>query len=683
MGAAIMPRPRGRWRAVLAHAESFGAAALRGLRPGRPLRGPARLLRVAIGMIVAALLGHLLHHHDQQVLLCVGAFLAGIGSLIPHHRPRLVAAAGTGLALVLAAALGVVLHGSWLVILPVLLVGLFVGGLLRVVGVGLSMRVIVVTIVFVAFGELTPSLAAGLGEIALFGAGIAIVLLIAVLPPYEARHGMQRTTVAALYDELAGPGPWGAALLAADRSLALSGRDHDATMRRLVHLVERGEEIGQLLALLHTRGVDLDDPWRTTVSDRLRTIARAIRQRRPSSPSTDLAAPDGPGPTAALVAAVNAAARTVTDESVGAPSDERRPPGSVELVRAEIRNDSPILHHAARLAVTGVLAEIVGVALGMWLGPAVVLGGHGFWVLVAVVLILFPDYGETFSRGFGRTVGSVLGAGLGIALSFLPPSAGLQTTLLIVLFLGYLAFRSCGQPYTMFWVVAWIATLSVGPVGAVTRGAETVVGCLLAFLAYLVAPTYQRTRLDRLVAAWARAEAERLRAVDHLAERPDDEAGRLDLARATVRARLARLDLLEAAGQARHEPAHRDGRWSDAAISEASAAVQEIARQSSVLAVLRPEPLDRPDRAMPCPSTELARRLTALADAVTDQAGTAEVPGQTPAMASDPDGQAALDRAVVSLDVLEAAVLAVTPHPCGRPEQPDSNGADASPGQVP
>ncbi|RZK71697.1 MAG: hypothetical protein EOP25_04210 [Rhodococcus sp. (in: high G+C Gram-positive bacteria)] len=118
------------------HREALGRAALRGLKPGPPLQDPARLLRVAVGMIVAAIGGYLLHDFGEQVLICVGAFLGGIASLMPHNRSGLGAAVLTGTAEIFAAATGILLHGLWWLILPILFIGLLTAGILR--GVALS-----------------------------------------------------------------------------------------------------------------------------------------------------------------------------------------------------------------------------------------------------------------------------------------------------------------------------------------------------------------------------------------------------------------------------------------------------------------------------------------------------------------------------------------------------------------
>lgn len=148
------------------HREALGRAALRGLKPGPPLQDPARLLRVAVGMIVAAIGGYLLHDFGEQVLICVGAFLGGIASLMPHNRSGLGAAVLTGTAEIFAAATGILLHGLWWLILPILFIGLLTAGILRGVALSISMRLLVVTIIFVDFAEITPSLPVGCSTLA-------------------------------------------------------------------------------------------------------------------------------------------------------------------------------------------------------------------------------------------------------------------------------------------------------------------------------------------------------------------------------------------------------------------------------------------------------------------------------------------------------------------------------------
>ncbi|MDA3624097.1 hypothetical protein OU415_01535 [Saccharopolyspora sp. WRP15-2] len=315
---------------------TIGQAALRGLKPGRPLRDPARLFRVAVGMIAAAIVGHFLYDFDRQVLVCVGAFLGGIASLMPHNRSRLVAATLTGGAEVVAAFAGVLLHGLWWVILPLIFIGFFAAGILRVVALGISMRALVVTIIFVAFAEITPSLRVGFLEIGLFGIGVAIMLLAQLLPPYEPRHAVQRRVVGAFYDTLATGGPYGPALLAADRSLALLHRHSHREIDRLYQLVERGEEIAQLLQALDNRAGD--NASRPMVSRQLSEISAAVRRGTTKElPSAPTPASEQDRLQSALANAVNAATQVAAGDAIPPASDERRPPTSPELVRDELR----------------------------------------------------------------------------------------------------------------------------------------------------------------------------------------------------------------------------------------------------------------------------------------------------------------------------------------------------------
>lgn len=557
---------------------AVGTAAVRGLRPGRPLHDPTRLARVAVGMIVAAVIGYALHDPLDQMILCVGAFLSAIGCLMPHTRHRLAAATGTAIALVAAAGVGALIMQRWWIVIPLVAVGLFVGGLCRVVTVGLSMRIIVVTITVLAFAEITPSLDAWAGEIGMFAAGAAIMVAAQFLPPYEQRYSVQREALAQLYERLATDGPYGPALLAAERSVATVRRLPNAGRRTA--LIELAEQIGRLRILDQSPA-----EMREAVVADLHAVSAAIRSAPIRTDDSDVRA-EGPLPAQAgeaLAACVAIAMSIATGGPARRLADDHLPPSALDLVREELRPSSPYAHHAARQAVSGVLGQLVGMAIGAALAPEIVEPAHGFWVVVAVVLILVPDYGETFSRGIARTIGTVLGAALGIGVAFLGDDPLLHTTMLIVLFLGYLAFRSCGQPWTMFWVVAWIGILTPGPEGAITRGLYTVVGCVIAFATYAIAPTWHRPRLGTALHGWADSEAERLAALAAMWQVPSEEH-RLTVAEATGRSRLARIEFTTAGELAQREPERHDDPWSNERISAVSDAVLGVARETAALA---------------------------------------------------------------------------------------------------
>lgn len=367
---------------------------------------------------------------------------------------------------------------------------------------------------------------------------------------------------------------------------------------------------------LDNRADDTSIRWNEAAGAQLTAIAAAVLRPRTGSSLVAASWPPEPGDAlqSALSRTVDAVTRIAAGGDVPDASDQRRVPGPVELIRGELRPGSPILRHAVRLAIVCVIAQVVGMSVGRWLGPGAFLAGHGFWAVVAAALIVFPDYGSTFARGIGRTIGTVAGAALGVALSFLPGIPVLHAVVLLLLFDGYLAFRSCGQPYTMFWVVAWIASLTPGPLGATTRRLDTVIGCLLAFAAYLIAPTWQRRLLTERLREWAQATARHIDALV-LLWAADDETHRLAVAQADVRARLTGLEFAAAAGSARHEPRDRHGRGGNDALDPAVHTVTSARAQIAALTALAPLwSID--ERADACAQIEaLSRDLDVLARA--------------------------------------------------------------------
>lgn len=575
---------------------SIRDAAKRGLKPGKPLQERPALLRVAIGMAVITAVGASLGDPVKQLLLTIGGFLSTLAALMPHERSRMFASIANCVGMLVALIVGLAVGPRWGIVLPVLFVAFFVCGMFRAVEMAFSVRGLLVTITFLAFAEMSQTLPVGHVEVfAYFALGCGIQMLCQLLPPYGAQHSAQRRAVSGLYRALSTGVGISPALLAADRSLALLRFRNHTELDRLTHLVERGESVGQLLLALDTWPDADTAAWRTAASDQLAKIAVCVAQ--PVRRKATLTPAEWPGhPTTpileALVATLDGISRLAARVEDPDPTDDRLGATSFELIRDEFHPGSPVFQHALRLAVTGVIGQVVGLLMGDWLGSKDMLAGHGFWVVVAAALIVFPDYGSTFARGISRTIGTIAGAALGIVLSFLPFTPELRTPvlhgiLLFVLYCGYLVFRSCGQAYTMFWVVTWISCMTVGPLGATTRGVATVVGCLLAFLAYVLAPTWQRRMITERIHDWAHALAGRLDALIAYWNEGSDRH-RHQVARSTVNSRLALIDFIETATSAQLEPADPHGRWPNRAIDPAINSVLEASRQVSLLHALAP-----------------------------------------------------------------------------------------------
>lgn len=578
--------------AYRSHAESLGQAVRRGFVPGRPLHDPTRLLRVAVGMLTATVATMFIHDEIARLLLIVGAFLGAIACLMPHLRPRVESAAGTGVAMACAAYAGSLLGDRWGVVFPLMALGFFLAGVLRAVAIGAAMRTLVVVIIFTAFCEIAPGLPVSATTITRgFGLGVVIMVLAQLLPPHEGRHAAQRHAISELYRAVAERGSTLQPLLTAQRSVALAHLRRKHSRRgQYAALVSLAEQVDDVLALLDEQRPTSCSAWHDVAARRLQAIADGVERRiAPGATASGEAWPaDGASPTERRLAKlVEHAERVSRGEDVNVAT-ARRAPSAVEMLRDEIGvPSSPFFQHGLRLAVTAVASMALGLWMGRHLPATIAMPGHGFWVVVAATLIMFPDYGATFARGVGRTAGSAVGALLGIVVAALDLPTTAHAWVLFALFLGYLAFRSCGQPYTMFFVVAWIAGLSPGFSGAVTRSFDTLVGCLFAFALFLLTPTWHSTRLQAAFERAAKTQAERLRALDAVWQAPSEDASRA-LAHATTASHLALTDLTTTAHSAAMEPTHHHDAWTPEATSEAVSAVMSVSRTVGAVSMLAP-----------------------------------------------------------------------------------------------
>ncbi|MEU2489962.1 FUSC family protein [Streptomyces sp. NPDC007883] len=165
-------------------------------------------------------------------------------------------------------------------------------------------------------------------------------------------------------------------------------------------------------------------------------------------------------------------------------------------MRRELRPDSTVLRHALRLAVVAP----VGYVVGSLLSP-----GHGYWVPITAVLVMRPDFHQTYARAVARFAGTLVGVALATGVVQLTrPDAYLSGALAVVsAALMYLVMRTgyaVSQAFTAAYVVfllgmggeEWDQTVP-------DRVLLTLVGGVLAMVAYLVYPAWETPRLlDRL-----------------------------------------------------------------------------------------------------------------------------------------------------------------------------------------
>ncbi|MEV5980794.1 FUSC family protein [Streptomyces sp. NPDC052114] len=259
-------------------------------------------------------------------------------------------------------------------------------------------------------------------------------------------------------------------------------------------------------------------------------------------------------------------------------------PGTLRAMRAELRHESPVARHAIR--VTSVAAA--GYLLGHWL-PL----GHGYWAPMASVMVMRPDFSQTYSRAVARFGGTLVGVALATGLVQLAdPGTGLSAALAVLcagmMYLlmrtGQVAAQACVAAYVVFLLgmggQQWTQTVP-------ERVVLTLLGGVLAMIAYALYPAWETPRLRTRLADWLAADGRYAAAVvDHYAH----PAGKAcpDVREALLAARDARVAWQEALGRAKHEPVRHRG-LSRAAAADAEEALAQLGRVAMLMEAHLPD----------------------------------------------------------------------------------------------
>jgi uncharacterized membrane protein YccC len=171
---------------------------------------------------------------------------------------------------------------------------------------------------------------------------------------------------------------------------------------------------------------------------------------------------------------------------------------AVSTLRANLTLRSNACRHALRLAVALALAVAVYRLASI---------PRGYWFAMTTLLVLKPEFRETFVTGCARIVGTLAGAGLATLLVLALGTHHAVLTLLLLVFVwsGYALFRT---NYTIFTVcmtgyVVLLLTLAgvTGPTAAWHRVIDTVLGGCLGLLVYAVWPTWESAHVPAMLAA--------------------------------------------------------------------------------------------------------------------------------------------------------------------------------------
>ncbi|MFF5423889.1 MULTISPECIES: FUSC family protein [unclassified Streptomyces] len=608
-------------RALKQTARSGFAVERRRLEPLVAARG-ALGLALVVGVALA------LFGPAVAVSSAFGAFQAAIATFQRSWRPRPTLALASGASLAVSTFAGYLTGAHTLAFLVLLLLWTFLAGLAWAAGptAGLiassNVAMMLVTV------TLPTSVATAAGHAAVIFAGGVVQALLVVLLPVR-RWGPQRD---ALADALAAEADYArrlrhdpvaafdpVPLMTARSAAAVTPREARRRPAELHGARGLAERIRPVLASLADPAVGV--PAEGRERDRVRELlgaaatvldaaAHAIRHGEPVAlPGAALAAlrtPDtgailsGPPRRAALRLAAllgdvleTAEPRTETSgarpphhpATLTRPTLVRLVPVVLAQVRAELRPGSPVLRHALRVSAVTAAGYLLGTALPF---------GHGYWAPMASVMVMRPDFTQTYARSVARFGGTLVGVALatGVVRAAHPglyTSAALAVLCAFGMYLlmrtGYAVAQVCVAAY----VVLLLGMVGEGPTQTVReRVLLTLLGGLLAMLAYAVYPAWETPRLRGRLADWLAAAGRYAAAV---AARYADPAGAPGPAvrAALLDTRAARVAWQEAVARATHEPVRHRG-LSHAVAEEAGHALAQFGRAAMLLEAHLPDP---------------------------------------------------------------------------------------------
>ncbi|MFE3069332.1 FUSC family protein [Streptomyces sp. NPDC059247] len=267
------------------------------------------------------------------------------------------------------------------------------------------------------------------------------------------------------------------------------------------------------------------------------------------------------------------------------PTLLRLAPIVLAKVRAELRRDSPVLRHAVRVSAVTAAGYLLGAALPL---------GHGYWAPMASVMVMRPDFSQTYARSVARFGGTLIGVGLATAVvQTAHPDVYLSAGLAVLCaFSMYLLMRTgyaAGQVFVAAYVVFLLGMEGAGLTQTVRdRVTLTLLGGLLAMLAYAVYPAWETPRLRGRLADWLASVGRYASVVVARYAEPAAGADGPDVRQALLDTRAARVAWQEAVERATHEPVRHRG-LSHAATEQADHALAELGRVAMLLEAHVPE----------------------------------------------------------------------------------------------
>ena len=498
-------------------------------------------LRCTVGVAIPLVIGLVLRQPSLSAFGAVGAVSVGFGSFQGAYRSRAALMLTAAAAMAVSIFIGALAGHSNVATVVIASATAFISGLLVAVGpaaafVGLQSCVAVL----IAAGFPSDVAGAAAAAAIVFGGGVIQTLLVVTIWPLR-RFSVERQTIATAYRTL---GAYAVNLPAANdvapephtfAGLAPPLQDPQPFARPSDVLVfqalfDEAERIRASLAAIVSwqRRTQTDPSCSASLPQAcgraLLEIAAALEEGRdPADPGGEIwrpvdtcaeSLPKTPE-VDALLGQIRAAWRTASmlTTSTARPVTPSRlaplravPPigDALTTLRANLSLESTACRHALRLAVA------VGIATTIY---RVMQLPRGYWMPMTALLVLRPDFHETFARGAARMGGTILGGGVATLLvtQLHPGPTGLTFLVLTFVWICYATFR---VNYTLFTIaitgyVVFILMLSgVAEIAAVTlRAIDTIAGGCIALVVYALWPTWAGFSVRSALAAMFEAQS--------------------------------------------------------------------------------------------------------------------------------------------------------------------------------
>jgi hypothetical protein len=609
--------------------------------------GPAAL-RCTVGVAIPLVAGLVFRQPSISAFGAVGAMSVGFGSFQGAYRTRAAIMVFAALGMAISIFIGSLAGHSNLNAIVAATITAFASGLLVALGpsaafVGLQS----VVAVLIAGGFPSDPGGAALRAVIVFGGGLVQTLLVVLIWPLR-RFSVERQTIAAAYRSLAGYAsnlPGGDSVAPEPHTFAAMTPPiedphpfaHTGAVLVFQTLFDEAERIRASLASVATA-----QRWLTPTASvcaaalpqlcarALMEIATALEESRdPTDSDTPIWEPIDqciaelpPSPAVdALLGQIRAAWRTAglltsaSDRSaiaVRVTPLRARPPirDAFTTLRANLTIESTACRHALRLAAA------VGIATGIY---RVLQLPRGYWMPLTALLVLKPEFHDTFARGIARIIGTILGAGVAtlIVREFDPGHSALAALVVASVLGCYAVFRVNYAVFTVFVTGYVVFVLMLGGVGelaaATSRTIDTVAGGFLALAIYAIWPTWAATTVRSSLASILDAHGTYVGALLDAYADPRT----LDLVRLThlrADARVARSNFEAAVTRMLVEPSKRGALRSRTAVG-LLAALRRHALAALALHAGLERGIDQPSPGMARLSTEMTTSLALLADA--------------------------------------------------------------------